>query len=182
VKYEIVNLGKNDENYIHQIAQFLYRCFQKNAPEWLPDLESCKQEVHKSFQSNRRSRVLIDSDGVALGWVGAITDENLWEIHPIAVAPSQQGNGYGLALVTDIVELARIGGAVAIWAGTSDETGATSFSAIDLIKNPASALENFRAPRDHPVSFWSKTGFSLVGVMPDEEGLGNPGIHFAMRL
>ena len=182
MKYEIVDLEKSDKDRVDQIAGFLYRCFQKNAPEWLPNLESCRQEVNKSFQTDRRSRVLIDSHGIALGWIGAITDESLWEIHPIAVAPSQQGNGYGLVLVSDIVELARNSGAVAIWAGTSDETGATSFSSIDLYKYPASALENFSAPRDHPVSFWSKTGFSLVGVMPDEEGLGKPGIHFAMRL
>lgn len=180
--YEIINLEKEDKSRIDQIAKFLYQCFQKNAPEWLPSLKSCRREVNKSFQEDRRSRVLIDGDGNAVGWVGAITDEHLWEIHPIAIAPGQQGKGYGLLLVSDIVELARNSGAVAIWAGTADETGVTSFSAIDLYENPASAFESFSAPRDHPVSFWSKTGLSLVGVMPDEEGLGKPGIHFAMRL
>jgi len=182
VKYEITDLDKGNKERIDQIAQFLFQCFRKNAPEWLPDSESCKQEINKSFQPNRRSRVLMDDDGIACGWVGAITGKFLWEIHPIAVAPSKQGNGYGLLLVSDIVKLARKSGAVAIWAGTSDETNATSFSAIDLYKNPSSAFENISAPRNHPVSFWSKTGFSLVGVMPDEEGLGKPGIHFAMRL
>jgi aminoglycoside 6'-N-acetyltransferase I len=182
MKYQIIDLHEEDTARVEQIAWFLYSCFQTNAPAWLPDLESSRREVAKSFQPEKRSRVLIDKDGMALAWVGAITDENLWEIHPIAVAPDQQGNGMGMALVSDIVELAKNSGAVAVWAGTSDETGVTSFSKIDLYKYPASALENISAPRDHPVSFWSKTGFSLVGVLPDEEGLGKPGIHFAMRL
>ena len=178
----IVDLRDSDVDRINQIAQFLYKCFRKYAPEWLPDLESCKDEVEESFEPGRRSRVLIDSDGKALGWISTIIDDNVWEIHPIAVSPEEQRKGYGAMLVSDVAALAKADGAVAIWAGTSDETGATSFSDVDLYKNPAGSFEGFRAPPDHAINFWVKTGFSIVGVMPDEEGLGKPGIHFAKRI
>lgn len=179
---EIVDLLPSDEDHVNEIAQFLYECFRKYAPEWVPDLESCKKEIQESFQPGRRSRVLLTEDGRAAGWIGAITDEHLWEIHPIAVSPQDQRLGYGRMLVTDFISLAKESGAVAVWAGTSDETHSTSFSRIDLYRNASTALENFNAPEDHPVNFWSKVGFSLVGVMPDEEGLGKPGIHFAKRI
>ena len=178
----IVDLRDSDGDRIDQIAEFLYKCFRKYAPEWLSDLESCKEEVQESFEPGRRSRVLIDGDGQALAWVSTIIDDNVWEIHPIAVSPKEQRKGYGAMLINDVAQLARAGGAVAMWAGTSDETGSTSFSDIDLYKNPASALDNFDAPPDHAINFWVKAGFSIVGVMPDEEGLGKPGIHFAKRL
>ncbi len=136
----IVDLRDSDGDRIDQIAEFLFKCFRKYAPEWLPDLESCKEEVQESFEPGRRSRVLIDGDGRALGWVSTIIDDNVWEIHPIAVSPKEQRKGYGAMLINDVAQLARAGGAVAMWAGTSDETGSTSFSDIDLYKNPASAL------------------------------------------
>ena len=69
MKYEIVDLEENDTDRIGQIAKFLYQCFRKNAPEWLPNLESCNEEIQKSFQADRCSRVLIDRDGNALGWI-----------------------------------------------------------------------------------------------------------------
>lgn len=85
-------------------------------------------------------------------------------------------------LVDDIANLARLGGAVAVWAGTSDETGSTSFSHADLYRSPTAEMVDFRVPRDHPVNFWLAIGFTLVGVLPDEEGLAKPGLHFARRI
>ncbi|MFT7245504.1 MAG: aminoglycoside 6'-N-acetyltransferase I [Candidatus Azotimanducaceae bacterium] len=88
----------------------------------------------------------------------------------------------GKLLVADIENLARESGAVSVWAGTSDETDSTSFSRLDLYKEFAKAFENIEPPDDHPVNFWLHGGYSIVGVMPDEEGLGKPGIHFAKRV
>jgi|TARA_Y100000294_G_C8522107_1_gene323331 aminoglycoside 6'-N-acetyltransferase I len=90
--------------------------------------------------------------------------------------------GFGRKLVEDLSSLAKSSGAVSIWAGTSDETDATSFSRYDLYKNMVEAVQNISAPPHHPIYFWLKMGFSIVGVIPDEEGLGKPSIHFAKRL
>lgn len=53
---------------------------------------------------------------------------------------------------------------------------------FDLYQDAAKAMSNFEVSARHPINFWLKMGFSLVGVMPDEEGLGKPGITFAKRV
>lgn len=178
----IVDLTESDTDLIEQIVVFLPDCFREFSPAWLTDTGVAREEVTESLAVERRSRVLIDEERNALGWIGAIPDENVWEIHPIAVAPAAQGKGYGTLLVDDIVGLARTAGAVAVWAGTSDETGATSLSNADLYGDAAAAMQILTADPRHPVHFWRKMGFSLVGVMPDAEGLGKPGITFARRI
>lgn len=179
---EIFDLKKTDTVFIRQISEFLFECFKKYSPEYLPDITACKAEISESF--NEISRVMVNDHGEAIGWIGAIRGRHVWEIHPIAVSPSEQGKGFGQLLVQDIIRLAQEHGAVAVWAGTSDETGVTSFSGIDpynsLFNNMT--LDNTEAPADHAVTFWLKAGFSLVGLLPDEEGLGKPGIHFAKRI
>lgn len=178
----IEDLEETHLDRIERISEFLFDCFSKYAPLWLPDRNTCVKEIYSSFESGRRSRVLLDEDDHPIGWIGAITDEKLWEIHPIAVSRQHQGKGLGMRLVADIQQLARESGAISVWAGTSDETGSTSFSRIDLYEEPSRSFNNIEAPEDHPVRFWLKAGYSLVGVMPDEEGLGKPGIHFAKRI
>ena len=180
--FQIVDLEESEKDRIDRIANFLFDCFTKYAPAWLPDEKACQKQIQDSFESNRRSRVAISEDGHSVGWIGAITDKAVWEIHPIAVSPSHRRLGLGRRLVADIERLARAEGAVSVWAGTSDETNSTSFSSIDLYSEPGRSFENVQAPPDHPINFWLGVGYSIVGVMPDEEGLGKPGIHFARRI
>ncbi len=125
---------------------------------------------------------MISETGEPMGWIGAIKGERVWEIHPIAVSPEYQRHGVGKLLVSDIEHLAKEAGAVSVWAGTGDETNSTSFSKVDLYNDLKSALERVEAPDDHAVNFWLGIGYSIVGVLPDEEGLGKPGIHFAKRI
>jgi len=179
---EIIDLKESDLEHVSEISYFLFDCFKKYSPEWLPNLEMCHDEIVESFAPDRKSRVMVDSEGVPIGWIGAIIDRDVWEIHPIAVSKDHQQNGLGKQLVLDIENLARQSGASAVWAGTSDETNSTSFSRIDLYKEPELSFRNIEAPDDHPVRFWLGAGYSIVGVMPDDEGLGKPGIHFAKRV
>lgn len=178
----IEDLEESHLGRIEVISKFLYVVFEKYSPGWLPDKRACYSLIASTFEDERRSRVALGECGVPVGWIGAITDESAWEIHPIAVAPNNQRVGVGQSLVTDIETLARRSGAVSVWAGTSDETGSTSFSSIDLYKEPGRSFKNIEAPPDHPVRFWPRMGYSIVGVMPDEEGLGKPGIFFAKRV
>jgi len=178
----IVDLTGNDTDLIEQIARFLPHCFRQFSPGWIPNIEVGSEKVLESLSGGRRSRVLVDQNRTALGWIGAIPDDNMWEIHPIAVAPQSQRKGYGAMFVNDIAALARDAGAVAVWAGTSDETQSTNLSKFDLYREPNKAMEKIEVAQGHPVNFWLKMGFSLVGFMPDEEGLGMPGITFAKRV
>ena len=180
--FKIIRLDPANQTHIEQIAQFLHQCFRKYSPDWLPTISDCRQEIAESFEPGRSSLVMLDEQDHAIGWTGAIWDENVWEIHPIAVSPNHQHQGVGAALVNEICQLARQNGAAAIWAGTSDETGATNFSQTDLYTNPIKAMEQIEAPDDHAINFWRHIGFTLVGVLPDAEGRGKPGIHFAKSL
>jgi aminoglycoside 6'-N-acetyltransferase I len=182
VSRAIVDLQGSDLERIHLISKFLFECFRKYSPDWLPDNDACLKQILSSLESGRRSRVMLGEGFEPIGWIGAITDSDTWEIHPIAVSPGHQREGVGMSLVTDIEKLAAESSAVSVWARTSDETSATSFSRIDLYREPEKAFENIQAPEDHAVNFWLKAGYSLVGVMPDEDGLGKPGIHFAKRI
>lgn len=168
--------------YIQQIEVMLCEAFKEFSPAWVPNLATANQKIQESFAADRVSRVLVDADSQVLGWGGAIIGDNVWEIHPMVVKPTAQRCGYGRMLVDELIHQAKSMGAVAVWAGTGDETGATSFSKVDLYNDPASAIANFEAPTNHPIFFWLKIGFSIVGVLPDEEGLGKPGIHLAKRI
>lgn len=182
MNWRITDLTAGDTGLVDEIAEFLVECFRAYASEWIPDKATGLMKIKESFSVGRRSRVLTNDEGIALGWAGAIVGKNMWEIHPIAVSPAYQRKGYGSLLIDDIVGLARTNGAAGVWAGTGDTTGSTSFSTVDLYRDAASAMMDVKAPEDHPVHFWSRMGFSLVGVLPDEEGLGRPGIHFAKRI
>ena len=178
----IVDLTPAETRVIDAIADFLPGCFEKYSPEWLPDRQSCLDQLHASFESGRRSRVAMNEHGEPVGWIAAITDAHTWEIHPLAVSPAHQGEGLGRRLVADIEALALAAGAVSVWAGTGDETGSTSFAGVDLYRDAARAFESINAPADHPLRFWLSAGYRVVGVLPDEEGLGKPGIHLARRI
>ena len=177
----IVDLLPAATSQIDEIASFLFECFRRYSPSWVPDIASCKAEVMASFHPQQKSRVLLDSQGQAIGWIGAIQFTNLWEIHPIAVDPSHQGHGHGRLLVDDIVSLARAAGAVSVWAGTGDETQVTGFSHIELPLPPDIDCSLLAAPADHPVNFWRHMGFNLVAVTPDD-GPDVVGIHFAKNI
>ena len=178
----IVDLEEHDADRIDQLAHILLESFTRFSPDWLPTLEDAIDEVTESFEPGRLSRVLVNDADDVLGWIGAFEDEHAWEIHPIVVAPDQRRHGFGAMLVADILGLARDAGASVVWAGTSDETGATSLSSADLYRDPLGAMAGLTAEPDHPVHFWRAQGFTLVGVLPDNEGPGKPGLHFAKAL
>jgi len=175
-------LSPKDTGLIKQIVVLLEQCFTPFSPDWLPTDKKRLEEIQKSFEIGRRSRVLVNSSNEVLGWIGAIEDENLWEIHPIAVNIQYRRQGFAMLLINDLMALAKASGAVAIWAGTSDETLATNLSRADLYSDPFGAIRSLTVVENHPLNFWRRSGFTMVGVMPDQEGLDKPGIHFSKRL
>ncbi len=128
--------------------------------------------------------MLIDANDNPLGWIAAIplNHGRIWEIHPLVVSVAEQGQGYGRALVMEIERLAQQKGVLGLSVGTSDETGATTLYGVDLYQNPLAALSHIQSHQAHPYEFWIKIGFTVVGVMPDAEGRGKPGIHLVKRV
>lgn len=180
----VISLRSEDTSLIQQLAPMVHDAFVEHALGWLPTVEAAREELIESLQPNRVSRVMINSRNRPVGWIGAIRQHSgrVWEIHPLMVTKSEQGKGYGRALVNDIEQLARNAGVFTLWAGTSDQTNATSLSGVDLYQDVTGAIANVRNIKRHVYEFWVNAGFKIVGVMPDAEGMGKPGIHLAKRL
>jgi len=180
----IVDLHADDESAIHQVAALLVEGFAVNWPEAWPDLESAVEEVRESFAAGRISRIAQDSDGTVLGWVGGISQYRgrVWELHPLVVRVSQQGQGIGRRLVADLEERVKERGGLTITLGTDDETQQTSLAGIDLFPHVWDHLAHLKNLKHHPYEFYQKLGYVIVGVIPDANGLGKPDLLMAKSL
>lgn len=180
----IIDFPRDDQQLIEQTAHLLVETFREHWPDAWPTIESGKQEVLASFAEDRISRLAMDEDGSALGWVGGIKmyDGKVWELHPLAVSPRAQGRGIGRALIEDLEAQIAARGGLTLWLGSDDEDAMTSLGGLDLYPNPLEHLANIKNLRGHPFEFYLKMGFSIVGVMPDANGFGKPDIYLAKRV
>ncbi len=81
-----------------------------------------------------------------------------------------RGRGIGRALLDEIVDLVDEQGALTLLLGTSDEANLTNLAGRDLFRDPLAISQSIEAARAHPLGFWLKVGFAVVGVVPDAEG------------
>jgi aminoglycoside 6'-N-acetyltransferase I len=178
--FTISNLSLEDGDILEQAARLLNYCFP--GPGGYPDLDSAREEVRESLGPGRLSRVAVRG-GQLCGWIGGISQYHghVWELHPLVVAPSWRGRGLGAALVADLEELVRERGGVTLFVGTDDVDGGTTLSGKDLYPH---VLHHARDARviSHPMGFYLKMGFVLVGVLPDANGWGRPDIFMAKRV
>ena len=182
-EFKAIDLKPEDTQLIQQTAQVAYEASQSISKIWLPSLEDAIEEVRDSFKAEDGiSRVLVKGDTVA-AWVGAFPlFGKVVEIHPLLVHPAYQKQGLGKRMVTDVIDWAKQRGALTLSVSTSDETQATSLSGVNLYENPGEAIANFHMLKPHPVGFWLKMGFSIIGVLPDVDGRGIPSILLAQPL
>lgn len=180
----IVDLQANDEAAVRQAAALLVDGFREHSPAAWPTLEAGLQEVRESLEEGRLSRVMVGDDGTVLGWIGGIAqyDGRVWEIHPLVVATTARSRGVGRALVADLEARARERGGLTLWAGSDDEDGQTSLAGADLYGDLPQQIANIRNLRGHPYEFYQRLGFTIVGVMPDANGVGKPDIFLAKRI
>jgi aminoglycoside 6'-N-acetyltransferase I len=101
---KISTLSHDNDRLIQQAAQLLVDAFREHWPDAWPTLEEALQEVQEMLGSERICRIALDEQGNLLGIIGGIPgyDGNVWELHPLAVQPSKQGQGVGQALVEDL--------------------------------------------------------------------------------
>lgn len=184
VGVKIVDLIGSDQRRIRQVAGMLMEGFREGWPEAWPDLESAIEEVRESFEAGRISRVALDESGAAVGWVGGLPryGGRVGELHPLVVRPDAQGHGIGRALVSDLEARVRERGGLTITLGTDDESGATSLAGVDLYDDLPRHLADARSITRHPLEFYRKLGYTVVGVIPDANGWGKPDILMAKRL
>lgn len=182
--FSIVDLLREDEATIHQVAGLLVEGFALNWPEAWPDLESAVKEVHESFEKDRISRIALDDNGVVLGWIGGIStyDGNVWELHPLVVRVSSQGKGIGRALVADFEQRVKERGGLTIIVGSDDDNQQTTLSDVNLFSNVYEHIAHIRNLKKHPYEFYQKQGYVIIGVVPDANGLGRPDIFLAKSM
>jgi aminoglycoside 6'-N-acetyltransferase I len=182
VNFTIEELIAGDPARVEGAARLLNAAF---APlgVWTTIAEA-RQEVLDSIAPDRVSRVAVSSDGSVLGWIGAIREYDglVWQLHPIVVDEAQRRRGVGRALVLDLESLLSSRGALTLWAGSDDLAGETSLGEIDLYAALPQAFSEVRSWGCHPLPFYRRLGFQVIGVMPDANGPGRPDILLGKRL
>ncbi len=178
---QIVDLHPNDVALIEETARVLFDAFQQMS--W-PTMDDAREEVLGLFGNDKIIRVALDDEQHVLGWIGAISHYggNAWELHSLAVQPSQQRKGVGRALVQDLEQCVRERGAITLYLGTDDENNSTSLGGVDLYPNVFEHIARIQNLGNHPYEFYQRLGFAIVGVTPDANGFGKPDIFMAKRL
>ncbi len=178
---QITEIAYANAKMIEHLGAIAKLAFSESAPNWLPTQEAAQNQVLACANKNRLGRTYLSNDR-AVGWIGVVQRPHVWEIHPIAVEPTSQGKGVGRILVEDIATLASRANISTLIAATSDETGTTNLYGEDLYADPSKAIKELKAKGRSPYKFWESVGFTVVGIIPDEEGPGKPGIHLARKL
>ena len=175
---KITTLSPTDKPIIQQAAQLLVDAFREHWPDAWPTLDAGMEELHEMLEAERICRVALDENGQLLGIIGGIPgyDGHVWELHPLAVQPSMQGQGIGRALVADFEEQVRQRGGLTITLGSDDEDNMTSLSNAELYENLWDQIKNIRNFKGHPFEFYQKLGYVITGVVPDANGRGKPDI------
>lgn len=181
---QIIDLTVDNEAAVQQAAQLLVAGFKAHWPDAWPDLAAARQEVAEALQPDRISRVAVDDQGRVLGWIGGISsyDGHAWELHPLVVHLDYQGQGIGQALVADLEQQVRERGGLTVYLGSDDQDDMTTLAGTDLYPNVLEHLARIKNLRRHPFEFYQKQGYTIVGVIPDANGLGQPDILMAKRI
>ena len=181
---DIITVSPENTDLIHQAAQLMVEAFREHWPDAWPTQEEGLKEIQEMLQADRICRAAVDEQGSLLGIIGGIPgyDGNVWELHPLAVQPSLQGQGIGRALVRDLEEQIRTKGGLTITLGTDDEDEMTSLSHVDLYENLWEKVRDIRNLKNHPFAFYQKMGYVITGVVPDANGRGKPDILMSKRV
>jgi len=181
---KIITLSLDNDLLIQQAAQLLVDAFRDHWSDAWPTFEEGLKEVHEMLEPERICRAAVDEKGDLLGIIGGIPgyDGHVWELHPLAIQPSLQGQGIGRALVADFEEQVRLKGGLTITLGSDDEDGMTSLANVDLYQNLWEKIRDIRNLKHHPFEFYQKMGYVITGVVPDANGIGKPDILMAKRV
>ncbi len=179
---QIVDVTAEDTELLEQMALLLIEGFRLTAPSAWATLEEAHEEVQDTLQEGF-CRAALDDNGAVLGWFGGQHRYGLvWELHPLVVAPARQGEGIGRALVADLEAQVKARGGLTILLGSDDEANLTTLSGVDLYTDIPGYLAQAKGSAPHPLEFYRRLGYTVVGVVPDANGYGNPDIQMAKRL
>ncbi|MDQ6769905.1 MAG: GNAT family N-acetyltransferase [Gemmatimonadota bacterium] len=182
MRFSIEDLTATDSASIDGAARLLHATFSPLGA-WTTIAEAGEEAV-QSTSADHVSRAARDTDGTIIGWIGAIRqyDGVVWELHPMVVDEAHRRHGVGRALVLDLEGILTARGALTLWAGSDDLAGETSLGGVDLYSALPEALNAVHSWGHHPLPFYRRLGFHVIGVMPDANGPGRPDIFLGKRL
>lgn len=182
--FSVIDLSTLGEAGIEKAAVILFDSFKSDWPDAWPNLDATRQEVRQSLHPERICRAAVDQDGTLLGWIGAISqyDGRVFELHPLCVAAPYRHQGIGTLLVRDLESNVASLGGLTIYLGTDDENDLTTLSGVDLYDEPWRHIKEAKPISRHPLAFYRKLGFEIVGIIPDANGRGKPDIMMAKKI
>jgi aminoglycoside 6'-N-acetyltransferase I len=174
-------LSPDDEAGIEATARLTLAAFVHIG--WPADLDEALAEVHEALRPGKICLVARNAQGEIVGWVGGQHDySEVWELHPLAVAPGQQRQGIGRALVLALEKEVAAAGGYTIQLGTDDEFGGTNLFGQELYPDVLGAAQRMVSTNNHPFIFYQKLGFVVTGLVPDANGFGKPDILMCKRV
>lgn len=118
-----------------------------------------------------------------VGWVGAVRGySHSLELHPLVVDGLCQRRGIGTRLVAALEARARADGYLALHLGADDDFGGTSLFGAELFPDVLARVGAIEASERHPLGFYRRCGFAVVGVIPNANGAGKPDILMAKSI
>lgn len=175
----LVELTYDRPDLLEQAAELL----RARMPEGWPDLAAAREAVDEALDPARIARAAVDGD-LLLGW-GAANErytDHVWEIHPLVVRADRERHGVGRSLVRDLEDHVRALGIHTMFVGSDDELAQTSLAGVDLYPDVIGHLARLQNLRGHPLGFYQRLGYAVIGVMPDANGFGQHDIYLARRL
>lgn len=178
---QIIKMTQLNKTQMFQAAQIL----TDSIPIGWPTLQDAIDEIEECLILKNTLLAVIEND-IVIAWGGIQGNSyngNVFELHPLAVRSDKRNQGIGRAIVTALEDEARKQGGLTIHLGADDESddGETSFANVDLYDDLPGKISNFRAGT-HQSAFYLKLGYKIIGVIPDANGIGKPGINFGKRL
>jgi len=170
------------ENLAEQLATLIHLAFP--GADGYPAMEDARSEVAESLEEGRISLVLQNDQGEALGWIGGIEtyNGNVYELHPLVIREDMRGHSLGRLLVETFEGRVRELGATTIYLGTDDVSNGTNIFGLDVYPDPLGHAQRLESINNHPMAFYRKLGYSVVGILPDANGFGQPDIIMAKRV
>jgi aminoglycoside 6'-N-acetyltransferase I len=179
---DIVSLNQLNSRQRQEASEVLRSALAPISPAYR-EVEAAKAEVHTFFNTPERFGFAAVEDGHVVGWIGAIrTYDHGWELHPLCVRPNDQRRGLGTALVRALELAARSENILTLYVGADDEIGATSAFGVDVFADIGFHIRTLEAKPPHPIGFYRRMGFVVIGLMPDVNGPGKPDILLAKRI
>ena len=183
--WEVEAFPANDRHLRAAAARLLVEEFRQDWPDAWPTLEAAESEVAQALEEDKVAFMVRDrATRTLLGWVGALPQYGgrAWELHPLVVGSSHRRQGLGRALVRHLEVAVARRGCLTLWLGTDDESGLTSLAGLDLFPGVLDKLRTVEDRKGHPLGFYRRLGFEIVGVIPDANGFGRPDIIMARRV